>query len=80
MWHEKDNSVRYNNTANIFIKGIGETKPREVYEAFSKFGEIISTKICEDEEGNLLGYGYINYYSLESAEKAIKNEGVFYGV
>lgn len=72
MWHEKDNSVRYNNTANVFVKGIGDAKPREVYELFSKYGEIISTKICEDEDGNLHGYGYINYYNLESAEKAIK--------
>ena len=73
MWHEKDNSVRYNNTANIFIKGISPTiTPREVYVVFSKFGEIISSKLCEDEDGNFLGYGYINYYNLESAERAIK--------
>ena len=74
MWHEKDNSIRYNNTANIFIKGIPpEIKPREVFELFNKFGEIISIKVCEDEDGNLLGYGYINYYSLDSAENAIKD-------
>ena len=73
MWHEKDNSIRYNNTANIFIKGIPpEIKPREVFELFNKYGEIISIKVCEDEDGNLLGYGYINYYSLDSAENAIK--------
>ena len=30
-------------------------------------------ELCEDEDGNLLGYGYINYYNLESAEKAILN-------
>jgi polyadenylate-binding protein len=74
MWHEKDNSIRYNNTANIFIKGIPpEIKPREVFELFNKYGEIISIKVCEDEDGNLLGYGYINYYSIDSAENAIKD-------
>lgn len=74
MWHEKDNSVRYNNKANIFVKGISlNANPRDVYELFSKYGEIISCKICEDEDGNLLGYGYINYYNLESAENAIAN-------
>ena len=74
MWHEKDNSIRYNNTANIFIKGIPpEIKPREVFELFNKYGEIISIKLCEDEDGNLLGYGYINYYSLDSAENTIKD-------
>ena len=45
MWHEKDNSIRYNNTANIFIKGIpNSVTPREVYEVFMKYGEIISSK------------------------------------
>ena len=74
MWHEKDNSIRYNNTANIFVKGIpSDVKPREVFELFNKYGEIISSKICEDEDGDLLGYGYINYYSLDSAESAIKD-------
>lgn len=74
MWHEKDNSIRYNNKANIFVKGISlNANPRDVYELFSKYGEIISCKICEDEDGNLLGYGYINYYNLDSAENAIAN-------
>mgnify|MGYP003296695880 FL=1 len=66
MWHERDNSIRYNNKANIFVKGISRNaKPRDIYELFAKYGEIISTKICEDEDGNLLGYGYINYYNLD---------------
>jgi polyadenylate-binding protein len=74
MWHEKDNNIRYNNTANLFVKKISrEIKPRQVYEVFSKYGEIISSKICEDENGNSLGYGYINYYSFDSSEKAIKD-------
>ena len=73
MWHEKDNSVRYNNTANIFIKGISPTiTPREVYEYFKEFGDISSLKVNEDEIGNHLGYGYITYYNPEDAEKAIQ--------
>ena len=72
MWHERDNSIRYNNKANIFVKGISlNANPRQIYELFAKYGEIISAKICEDEDGNLLGYGYINYYNFESAENAI---------
>ena len=74
MWHERDNSVRYNNKANIFVKGISlNANPRDIYELFAKYGEIISTKICENEDGDLLGYGYINYYNLDSAENAIAN-------
>ena len=74
MWHERDNSIRYNNKANIFVKGFSpKAEPRQIYELFAKFGEIISCKICENDDGDLLGYGYINYYNLESAEEAIKN-------
>ena len=78
MWHERDNYIRYNNKSNIFVKGISlNANPRDIYELFAKYGEIISCKICEDEDGNLLGYGYINYYNLESAEKAIDNLNKF---
>ena len=74
MWHERDNSIRYNNKANIFVKGISpNANPRDIYELFAKYGEIISSKICENEDGDLLGYGYINYYNLDSAENAIAN-------
>ena len=74
MWHERDNSVRYNNKANLFVKGISpDAQPRQIYELFAKFGEIISCKICENEDGDLLGYGYINYYDLNSAQNAIEN-------
>lgn len=71
MWHERDNSYR-NNQANIFVKNIPyNIKPREVFEYFLQFGDIISAKLNEDEDGNHLGYGYVNYYSPESANKAI---------
>ena len=73
MWHEKDNSIRYNNKANLFVKGISpNAQPRQIYELFAKFGEIISCKICENEDGDLLGYGYINYYNLDSAKNALE--------
>lgn len=71
MWDERDNSLRYSSGANIFIKNIPfEVKPREFYELFLSFGDISSSKLPEDENGHL-GYGYINYYNAESANKAI---------
>ena len=74
MWEEKDNSIRYNSTSNLFIKGIPfNVQPREVYEYFMKFGDISSAKLKENFDGNHLGYGYITYYNPESAEEAIKN-------
>ena len=74
MWEERDNSIRYNSTTNLFVKGIPfNVQPREVYEYFMKFGDISSAKLKDDFEGNHLGYGYVTYYQPESAENAIKN-------
>ena len=72
MWDERDAAIRHNTKNNLFIKGIPKTTtPREVYEYFLKFGDISSCKINEDEQGNHLGYGYITYYNLDDAQKAI---------
>ena len=74
MWEERDNSIRYNSTSNLFIKGVPfHVQPREVYEYFIKFGDISSAILKEDNEGNHLGYGYVTYYDPQSAENAIKN-------
>jgi hypothetical protein len=67
--NETDNSIRYNNQANLFIKNI-PTNIREFYEEFAKFGDILSAKYSEDEESNPLGYD--NYYDGESADNSLK--------
>jgi polyadenylate-binding protein len=81
MWDERDISIRYNTKNNIFIKGIPKTTtPREVYEYFLQFGDISSCKLNEKEDGTHNGYGYITYYNIEDAEKAIeesKNKKIF---
>lgn len=72
MWHEKDNSARYNTVSNLFVKGLSQrVNPREVYLKFLQYGDIMSIKLCEDQDCNLLGYGYINYYSKDAANSAI---------
>jgi len=73
MWDERDTSIRYNTKNNLFIKGIPKTTtPREVYEYFLQFGDISSCKINEDDFGNHNGYGYITYYNIDDAQKAIE--------
>ena len=73
MWEERDTTLRYNTKNNIYIRGIPKTTtPREVYEYFSKFGDIFSCKITEDEFGNHNGYGYITFFMNLDAEKAIE--------
>jgi len=74
MWHERDNNVRYNTQGNLFIKNIPlDINARQFYEKFLQFGDIISAKLIEDEEGNHNGYGYVSYYNNESADSAISN-------
>lgn len=72
MWDERDNSIRYNSMTNLFVNYIPiSIKPRDVYEYFLQFGDISSAKLNEDINGNHMGYGYVTYYSAESAHKAI---------
>ena len=58
---------------NIFVKKIPkEITAKEFHEYFSKYGNIISAKLAEDEEGESMGYGFVLYDSEEGAQKAIK--------
>ncbi len=72
MWHERDNQIRYGSQGNLFVKSIPlDVNARQFYEKFLQFGDIISAKLIEDEEGNHNGYGYVNYYEQEAADTAI---------
>ena len=74
MWEERDNSMRYNSTTNIFVNRIPfHVQPREVYEYFLQFGDISSAFLKDDSEGNHLGYGYVTYYDPQSAANAIQS-------
>jgi RNA recognition motif-containing protein len=46
---------------------------KEFYNIFLEYGDIVSGKIEYDENGISKGFGYIYYYSEESAENAKKN-------
>ncbi len=57
---------------NIFVKKIPkEVTAKEFDEYFRKFGNIVSAKLAEDEEGESMGYGFVLYDSEEDAKKAI---------
>ncbi|OMJ89794.1 hypothetical protein SteCoe_7967 [Stentor coeruleus] len=60
--------------ANIFVKNIPESiTPKDFGEQFIKYGPIISCKLCHDDQGKSLGYGFVQYETSEYAEQAIKN-------
>jgi polyadenylate-binding protein len=59
---------------NLFVKNLSiTTTPKELYELFSKFGDIISIKLKQNKKGECIGYGYVNYENSSSAEEAINN-------
>lgn len=58
---------------NIFVKNIPKTlKTEEFEEYFGQFGEIISARIIEGNNGESRGYGFVLYKEAECAAKAIK--------
>ena len=65
---------RWDYVADVFVKNIPEQiTPREFNDLFSKFGVVLSSKLCFDDAGKSLGYGFVQYEKLEYAEGAIKN-------
>lgn len=59
--------------ANIFIGNLDpEVDEKLLYETFSNFGMVISTKITRDpEDGSSKGHGFVSYDSFTSADLAI---------
>merc|ERR1711957_369751 len=45
---------------------------QEFHEKFSQYGNIISAKLQEDEDGELIGFGFVLYDAPEGVQKAIK--------
>ena len=58
---------------NIFVKNIPkDVTSKEFSEYFREYGNIISAKLAEDEEGESMGYGFVLYDSEDAAKNAIK--------
>lgn len=63
-----------NADANLFVKNLSATTtPKEIYDIFSEYGNIISIKIKQNKGGECIGYGYVNYEDTQSAKDAITN-------
>jgi polyadenylate-binding protein len=68
------NRISQNSNTNLFVKNlISAITSKDLFELFSKFGEIISIKLRQNKNGECLGYGYVNFQESSSAEEAIKN-------
>jgi len=59
---------------NLFIKNLPEdTTPKDVFDIFSKFGNIDSIELKNNQKGKCIGYGYVDFTTEESANEAMEH-------
>ncbi|KRH92961.1 Polyadenylate-binding protein (RRM superfamily) [Pseudoloma neurophilia] len=71
MFYDKEN-IKKNNTGNIVIKNLSpDCDSKTLNDTFSIFGEILSSKVVKNAQGQCKGFGFVQFKKKSSAKKAI---------
>ncbi|XP_045686642.1 polyadenylate-binding protein 4-like [Phyllostomus hastatus] len=71
MWSQRDAYLRKSGIGNVFIKNLDRSIDNKMlYERFSAFGKILSSKVMSDEQGSR-GYAFVHFQSQTAADRAI---------
>ncbi|KAJ3634401.1 hypothetical protein Zmor_019120 [Zophobas morio] len=73
MWSQRDPTIRKTGRGNVFVKNLSKNiDNKALADTFSMFGNILSCKVVEFENGSG-GFGYVHFETEEASKAAIQN-------